>query len=211
MVIKYLTPHIVGVIGLGAVSAAVMSSSDSSILSASSMFAQNIIKTIVCSKAKDTTIVWVLRVTIVLFGSLACYVAIAADSVYALWYLSSDFVYVILFPHLCCVIYMPFVNAYGILFGFVISFVLRLLLGIPEIKLPSVIPFHGNVPFKTIVMLINFAVTISVSIFVSKFIFNSFIRIYRFDFLHVFNTVSAKTGHNRVTSTHGTRANVTKF
>ncbi len=42
LVLQYLTPPAVGVIGLGAVSAAVMSSADSSVLSASTMFAKNI-------------------------------------------------------------------------------------------------------------------------------------------------------------------------
>ena len=46
MVLQYLTPTAVSFIGLGAVSAAVMSSADSSILSASSMFAHNIYKLI---------------------------------------------------------------------------------------------------------------------------------------------------------------------
>lgn len=44
MVMQYLTPPWVSFFGLGAVSAAVMSSADSSILSASSMFARNIYK-----------------------------------------------------------------------------------------------------------------------------------------------------------------------
>ena len=44
MVLQYLTPTAVSFVGLGAVSAAVMSSADSSILSASSMFARNIYK-----------------------------------------------------------------------------------------------------------------------------------------------------------------------
>jgi hypothetical protein len=51
--IKYLTPHAVGVLGLGAVSAAVMSSSDGSILSASSMFTQNIIKMAIYPRASQ--------------------------------------------------------------------------------------------------------------------------------------------------------------
>ena len=44
MALQYLTPPVVSFIGLGAISAAVMSSADSSILSASSMFARNIYK-----------------------------------------------------------------------------------------------------------------------------------------------------------------------
>ena len=46
MVLQYLTPAAVSFFGLGAVSAAVMSSADSSVLSASSMFARNVYKLI---------------------------------------------------------------------------------------------------------------------------------------------------------------------
>jgi Na+/proline symporter len=46
MVLQYLTPGFVSFFGLGAVSAAVMSSADSSVLSASSMFARNVYKLI---------------------------------------------------------------------------------------------------------------------------------------------------------------------
>ena len=46
LVLQYLTPLPVSFVGLGAVSAAVMSSVDSSVLSASSMFAHNIYRTI---------------------------------------------------------------------------------------------------------------------------------------------------------------------
>ena len=46
MVLQYLTPSAASFFGLGAVSAAVMSSADSSVLSASSMFARNVYKLI---------------------------------------------------------------------------------------------------------------------------------------------------------------------
>lgn len=50
MVLQYLTPQWVSFFGLGAVSAAVMSSADSSVLSASSMFARNIYKLMIRQK-----------------------------------------------------------------------------------------------------------------------------------------------------------------
>ena len=46
MVMQYLCPPWVSFVGLGAVSAAVMSSADSSVLSAASMFARNVYKSI---------------------------------------------------------------------------------------------------------------------------------------------------------------------
>ncbi len=44
LVLQYLAPSVVSWVGLGAVSAAVMSSADSSVLSASSMFTRNVYK-----------------------------------------------------------------------------------------------------------------------------------------------------------------------
>ena len=44
--LQYLTPQAVAFFGLGAISAAVMSSTDSSMLSASTMLARNVFKTV---------------------------------------------------------------------------------------------------------------------------------------------------------------------
>ena len=46
LILQHLTPSYISFFGLGAVSAAVMSSADSSVLSASSMFARNVYKLI---------------------------------------------------------------------------------------------------------------------------------------------------------------------
>ena len=50
IVLQYLTPQVVSIFGMGAISAAVMSSADSSILSASSMFAHNIYRPLIRPK-----------------------------------------------------------------------------------------------------------------------------------------------------------------
>lgn len=53
MVLRHLTPNYISFFGLGAVSAAVMSSADSSILSAASMFSYNIYRLIFRQKVSD--------------------------------------------------------------------------------------------------------------------------------------------------------------
>ena len=53
LVLQYLTPSAISFFGLGAVSAAVMSSADSSVLSASSMYARNVWKLVFRQKVKS--------------------------------------------------------------------------------------------------------------------------------------------------------------
>jgi len=55
LVMKYLNPGVVSFFGLGAVSAAVMSSADSSVLSASSMFARNVYRLIFRQQVKKSS------------------------------------------------------------------------------------------------------------------------------------------------------------
>lgn len=91
MVLQYLTPSIVSFFGLGAVSAAVMSSADSSVLSASSMFARNVYKLIFRQKASEMEIIWVMRVSILIVGFLATVMALTIPSIYGLWYVLYSF------------------------------------------------------------------------------------------------------------------------
>ena len=53
--LRYLTPPVVAFFGLGAVSAAVMSSTDSSMLSASTMMARNVYKVVLRPKVRIIT------------------------------------------------------------------------------------------------------------------------------------------------------------
>lgn len=56
----------------------------------------------------------VMKISIVFVGVMATAMALTVKSVYGLWYLSSDLVYVILFPQLCSVVYLKKqVNTYG--------------------------------------------------------------------------------------------------
>ncbi|XP_054930611.2 high-affinity choline transporter 1-like [Dermacentor andersoni] len=172
LVLQYLTPGFVSAMGLGAVSAAVMSSSDSSILSAASMFAWNIYKLGIRQNATEKEVIGVMRVSIVLVGALATFMALTADSIYGLWYLSSDLVYVILFPQLVCVVYLKeHVNTYGSFAAYVVGCFLRAGGGEPILKMPPFIkyPFYDyedgvqRFPFRTFSMVISFLTLVAVS------------------------------------------------
>ena len=91
MVLQYLTPPYIAFFGLGAVSAAVMSSADSSVLSASSMFARNVYKLTFRPNASETEILWVMRAAIFIVGALATAMALTIKTIYGLWYVCSKF------------------------------------------------------------------------------------------------------------------------
>ena len=95
--------------------------------------------------------------------------ALRVQSVYALWFLCSDFVYCILFPQLVTALFDRRANAIGSLAGFVVS-LLRLGGGEPVLGLPTWIPYpmvdaEGivNFPFRTTSMLAGLITIIIVS------------------------------------------------
>ncbi|KAL8190079.1 UNVERIFIED_CONTAM: High affinity choline transporter 1 [Gekko kuhli] len=183
IVLQYLCPVYISFFGLGAVSAAVMSSADSSILSASSMFARNIYQLSFRQSASDKEIVWVMRITIFLFGASATAMALLAKSVYGLWYLSSDLVYIIIFPQLLCVLFIKGTNTYGAIAGYLFGFILRITGGEPYLYLQPLVFYPGwykddddiyvqRFPFKTLAMLTSFFTNIGVS-YLAKYLFES--------------------------------------
>ncbi|PNF35271.1 High-affinity choline transporter 1 [Cryptotermes secundus] len=128
LVLRYLTPNWVSFVGLGAISAAVMSSADASILSSSSMFSRNIYKAAFRPKASDREMLWVLRITVIVIATCGAIVALTVGSVYYLSYLCADLIYVILFPQLLLIIHWPHgVNTYGCLVSYFVGLFLRIL------------------------------------------------------------------------------------
>ena len=118
-----------------------------------------------------------IRLAIFGVGALATIMALKIQSIYALWYLCSDLIYAILFPQLCCVIYVQDVNTYGALLGYIVAVILRVGGGEPVIKLDPFIkyPYYNETdgqlfPFRTFAMLFSFATIILVS-YATKFLF----------------------------------------
>lgn len=159
-VLVHLTPPVVAIVGLGAVAAAVMSSVDSSILSASSMFVWNVYRPLLKPQASDEQMRRVLRGTILLAGAAAACLALSVQSVYALWYLCADLVYVVLFPQLVIALYARKATHVGAICGAIVGLVLRLGGGEPYLGIPALIPYPmatedggTNFPFRTVAML----------------------------------------------------------
>ena len=113
-------------------------------------------------------------------GAMATAMAITVDSIYDLWFLCSDLVYVVLFPQLVSVVYLSGTNTYGSLAGFIFGLFFRLTGGEPSLGLNPLVkyPFYDTVenaqlfPFKTLCMCISFMSIIGVS-YPLKYLFES--------------------------------------
>ncbi|XP_075743931.1 high-affinity choline transporter 1-like [Rhipicephalus microplus] len=111
--IRYLTSPTLSVLGMIGILAAVMSSVDSSMLSASAMVTWNVYHALMRPKASEKEVALTLRLMVCAIGASATYLALSVQSVFNLWILCSDVVYVLLFPQLVCVFYIKHTNAYG--------------------------------------------------------------------------------------------------
>ena len=118
---------------------------------------------------------------ILFVAAAATVMAIVVDSIYGLWFLCADLVYVILFPQLVLVLYMKDANSYGAFVGFIVGVFFRLISGEPLISLPPLIEYPWYLPsedgvgtqyfpFKTLCMLISLVTIIIVS-YIAKFMF----------------------------------------
>ena len=125
LVLQYLTPPAVAFFGLGAISAAVMSSTDSSMLSASTMIARNLYKTVFRPKCTEKEVIYSLYVLILINCVIATTLAIEYRSIYDLFVLCGDFMFVIVFPQLTMVLFCEQSNTYGSVFSFFVSLILR--------------------------------------------------------------------------------------
>jgi high affinity choline transporter 7 len=134
-----------------------------------------------------------MRVAIICVGALATVMALTINSIYGLWYLCADLVYVILFPQLLCVVYMSKSNTYGSLSAYIGSFllfssfltellevglILRLSGGEPLLHFPAFIHFPMYTdgvqyfPFRTLAMACSLTTIISVSL-TTEYLFKS--------------------------------------
>ncbi|NJC25424.1 sodium:solute symporter family protein [Neolewinella antarctica] len=162
-VVRYLTNEWVAVIGLGAVAAAVMSSVDSSVLSASSMGVWNVYRPLVDPSLSDSKLAKLIQRTIWIVGVAATLIAFQVQSVYELWFLCSDFVYCLLFPALVCALFDPKANRHGALAGFLVAGFLRFGGGDATLGLPAYLEYPVDFPFRTFAMVCGLVSLVLVS------------------------------------------------
>jgi high affinity choline transporter 7 len=175
MVLPYvlleMTPPIIAALGLGAVAAAVMSSVDSSILSAASMFTWNFYRPMINPSCTDKQVKTSIRLAILVTGIISTWLALTLQSVYELWYLCADLVYVILFPQLVLALYFKKANRRGAIAGIIVGLFLRFgggepIFGIsPFLPYPMEDPIAGiQFPFRTFAMVSSLVSIIVVSL-----------------------------------------------
>ena len=141
MIFQYITPGWVAVLGLGAIIGAVTSSFSASILSAGSMFAWNGVYRLWRPDLGPRQLTRVIRVVIVALGAAATVMALEVQSVQALWFFTSDLIFVLLFPQLVFALFDRKTNRVGSIAAFALSLVLRLGGGEPLFGVPPLIPY----------------------------------------------------------------------
>jgi high affinity choline transporter 7 len=150
LVFKHVVPPAIGLLGLAAIVGAVTSSFSSSILSAGSMFSWNICLRLLKPDLSLRALTLLMRAAIVAIGAGAVWMAIEVQSVQALWFFTSDLVFVLLFPQLVAALFDPKANLPGSIAAFTVSLVLRVGGGEPLFAIPALIPYPDWVPFKTL-------------------------------------------------------------
>lgn len=171
--LKHLGPLPIATIGLGALAAAVMSSADSSILSASTLGTWNVYRPFFMKNNEQ--LVKIIKRFIWVVGLGATLIAIQVKSVYSLWFLCSDFVYCILFPQLLLALYDKKVTPLGSAAGFGVALFLRLGAGEPVLGIPSFLPYPlvqdgvSHFPYRTFAMLSSvFTIIVASRVFKNK-------------------------------------------
>lgn len=142
----------------------------------------------------------VLRMSLALVCVLSTSMALTVESVYSLWTLSSDLVFVLLFPQLLSVFFLPEQsNAYGSVVGFFAGALLRTLSGEKAMGVPVMIQFPlysedlgQRFPFRTFCMLFSLSCLVATSM-VAKFLFEEGILPERLDVCRSFRKVSPAT------------------
>ena len=143
-------PRVIGLLGLAAIVGAVSSSFSSSIRTAGSMLSWNCVKRHVWPDISAVQMKGVIRASILFFGAVATGLALKVQSVQALWFFTSDLVFVLLFPQLIFALFDKQANRTGSIAAFAVSFVLRVGGGEPLLGVPALMAYPATMPFRVV-------------------------------------------------------------
>ncbi|CAN0293642.1 unnamed protein product [Lampetra fluviatilis] len=206
IVLQHICPNYIAIMGIGALAAAVMSSADSALLSAGSLFTRNVYTQIIRPQASDRESMWALRGAVLAVGSLATILALETSSTFTLWFWSGDFTYIIIFPQFCCVLFFGASNGYGLIVGLVTGLFFRVTGGEPLIKMPALIRYpgyyevdglvHQALPMKTFCMLLSLTANVA-ACFATRRLFASGTLPGSWDFLKEFSAPDSDSAPSR--------------
>ena len=114
------------------------------------MFSWNGVKRLLWPSLSTAHMARVIRGSIVLLGAAATGLALKVQSVQALWFFTSDLVFVLLFPQLLWALFDPKANRTGSIAAFVVSAFIRLGAGEPLLGLPAFLAYPDTMPFRTV-------------------------------------------------------------
>jgi Na+/proline symporter len=153
MLFARAVPPAVGLLGIAAIVGAVTSSFSSSILSAGSMLSWNFLKRLIRPSLSVVHMRRAIRLSILLLAALATALALRVRSVQALWFFTSDLVFVLLFPQLLWALFDPMANRTGSMAAFSVSAFLRAGAGEPLLGLPAFLPYPDTLPVRSLAAL----------------------------------------------------------
>ncbi|KAJ3583777.1 hypothetical protein NHX12_015599 [Muraenolepis orangiensis] len=121
-----------------------LSSTDSGLLSAATTFSTNIYKRILRPQASPREMQWVIQAVVVVMGVAGTALTSFRKGTLVIWYIGVALTYVFMFPQLICVLFFDVANAYGSAAGFLLSLLLRLLCGWPNLGMPAILHLPGG-------------------------------------------------------------------
>lgn len=160
---RQLVPYWVGLLGLAAIVGAITSSFSSSILSAGSMFTWNWYLKFMAPDAPVEKAQRMVRYSVIFLGIAATALALKVESVQALWFFTSDLVFVLLFPQLVMVLFDAKTNRAGSIAAFIVSFLLRFGGGDALFGFPKLIPYPDWWPVRAVAAGVGFILLAVVS------------------------------------------------
>jgi len=114
------------------------------------MLSWNCLKRLVWPSLSVAQMARLIRGSVVVFGALATALALKVQSVQALWFFTSDLVFVLLFPQLLYALFDRKANLAGSIAAFAVSLVLRVGGGEPLLGIPALIAYGPTVPFRAL-------------------------------------------------------------